>query len=189
MRFCKYLCFLGIISLFTSCATSAVFEDYKYSLVHSDHAVSGTIIDKIDLYDTYTPYRTRYIFAVDKQIKGKTKSDTIHLLTYSGKTGPDSFVDRTFDWQYEIGDQRILIMNPIVQETDSIMIKINELNDGVYLVDYNIPDQYAVMERIIFEKGKTRYTKPKVSMSKMVRLMKKWVSDPNKVVPKAVMKI
>lgn len=185
----RYSPVLILSILLFSCAASAVFENYKNALVSAPNIVYGTVIDKVDLYETYTPYRTNYIFRIEETIKGTTQSDTINLLGISGKTSSGSFVDRTSDCQFKVGDQRILMMDPIKEKTDSLSIYPAEVFGDKSKVDFSILDQYYVRKRIVFENGKSKYTKPKVSPSKMIKLINEYLNDPNKVVPKERMRI
>lgn len=172
-----------------SCATSVVFEEQKRALVAAPNAVYGRVVDKIDLYETYTPYRTKYVFEIEESIKGSTHSDTIYLFNRSGKTSDNAIVSVTFEWGFNIGDEAILIMHPLKKSKNSFHRKLNEMYEGKTKVNFSAKDQFIVRERIVFEDDKSKYTKPKMSPEKMIRLKKDYLNDPNKKVPEAQIKI
>ncbi|MFT6335244.1 MAG: hypothetical protein ACJATI_001998 [Halioglobus sp.] len=176
-----FLCWLILIS--TSCKVSSeVFQDRKEPLSRAPVAVSGKIIEKVDLYDTYTPYLTKYAFKVCDVIKGDTIGMVINLLSRSGKLLNGYVVQSTAGYEFNVGDKSIVLLYPI-EPLDSISQIINEMSYGKYKVDYDIPFQYEVSSVIRFKYGRSIYTKPKVRMSKIAKLMKRYLADPNKVVP------
>ncbi|MEM9546850.1 MAG: hypothetical protein AAGA77_12800 [Bacteroidota bacterium] len=167
--------------LVMSCVTSSVFEKDKKALVQCSNVVYGTVLEKIDLYDTYTPYYTKYVFHVKETIKGQTHSDTISLLSRSGLS-PDglSRVYVTFEHGFKVGDNVILIMSPLKRPTSSLHVALQNTFGGIPKADYSIKDQYRVQERVVFENGKSRFIDPAISPQKMIKLMKDYLKDQHK---------
>lgn len=90
---------------------------------------------------------------------------------------------------FEVGEKSILFLYPI-EPLDGLAKAINEISQGKkYKVDYSIPYQYEVVNKVRFKNGWSMYIKPKVCMSKMGKLMKKYLVDPNKLVPPMQMRI